>query len=106
MAAFMLGMGLRDEDRLLAAMGSAPALNELRRLGDTALLLVAAASGAVLAAAVLTVGCNCAGPDVAYWWLAAPRIACGRCSARARPCASTLKSSKVRRNGPRSSKGS
>lgn len=47
----------------------------LRRLSDRTLIVVAAVSGVALAITAYEVGCGCAGPNAANWYLAAPRVA-------------------------------
>lgn len=47
----------------------------LKRLGDGRLLILAGACGMALVAVTFSQGCNCVGPNVEQWWLAAPRIA-------------------------------
>lgn len=46
----------------------------LRRLGDRGLLLFAGLCGAGFVAAIVHVGCNCFGPNVAFWWLTGLRV--------------------------------
>lgn len=46
----------------------------LRRLGERGLLLVAGVFGLGLMAAIVEVGCNCFGPNVAFWWLTGLRV--------------------------------